>query len=218
MLLWRSVLRPGDLFVDVGANVGSYTIWAAECGAHVIALEPASDTFCLLRENISLNGYSVQAIQAAAGDACGVAQFTKGRDCVNQFDPEGSEQTRVVTIDSVIGDRAVAGMKVDVEGFEFDVLAGCTRALAEQRIRLIQIEWNSASWAAAGTNRLPLCGLLKEYGYGLYRPDRYGALRSIHDMGYGADVFARADGYLCRVLLRSLTDHWLSPSSEGCSV
>jgi FkbM family methyltransferase len=194
MLLWRSVLRPGDLFVDVGANVGSYAIWAAECGARVIALEPAEDTFCLLRENISLNGYSVQAIQAAAGEACGVARFTKGRDCVNQFDSEGSTQTRVVTIDSVIGDCTVVGMKVDVEGFEFNVLVGCKRALAERRIRLIQIEWNSASWAAAETDRLPLAELLKEYGYGLYRPDRYGVLRSIGDLGYGADVFARADG------------------------
>ena len=52
---------------DVGANVGTYTIWAAECGAEVIALEPAADTFGLLLENVALNGYQVEAIQAAAG-------------------------------------------------------------------------------------------------------------------------------------------------------
>ena len=38
MIVWRRVLRPGDLFLDVGANVGSYTIWAGELGADVIAL------------------------------------------------------------------------------------------------------------------------------------------------------------------------------------
>ena len=40
MLVWRQVLRPGDLFIDVGANIGTYTIWAGELGAEVIALEP----------------------------------------------------------------------------------------------------------------------------------------------------------------------------------
>ena len=57
MIAWRRVLRPGDLFLDVGANVGSYTIWAGELGADVIALEPAPDTYALLLENIDLNGY-----------------------------------------------------------------------------------------------------------------------------------------------------------------
>ena len=41
MLIWQQVLQSGDLFVDVGTNVGSYTIWAADLGAEVIALEPA---------------------------------------------------------------------------------------------------------------------------------------------------------------------------------
>jgi Methyltransferase FkbM domain len=62
-------------------------------------------------------------------------------------------QTPVVTIDSVIGDRVVAGMKVDTEGFELKVLRGCARALAEQRIRLIQLEWNAMSQFVAGTDR-----------------------------------------------------------------
>ena len=67
MQVWRQALRDGGLFLDVGANVGAYTIWAAECGAEVIALEPAADTFGLLLENIALNDYQVRAIQAAAG-------------------------------------------------------------------------------------------------------------------------------------------------------
>ena len=50
MVTWRQVLRPADLFVDVGANIGSYSIWAGEMGANVIALEPADDTFALLSE------------------------------------------------------------------------------------------------------------------------------------------------------------------------
>jgi FkbM family methyltransferase len=192
MLVWRQVLRPGDLFVDVGANVGSYAIWAAETGADVIALEPAEDTFALLAENIALNGYPVEAIQAAAGAVCGIARFTRGRDCVNHLDRQGSTETRVVTIDSVIGDRTVAGMKVDVEGFEIEVLLGCSRALAEHRIKLIQLEWNSASQAAVGTDRRPVAGLLSRHGYRLCRPDSRGVLVPIGDLTFGADVFACA--------------------------
>ena len=191
MLVWRQVLRGGDLFVDVGANVGTYTIWAAECGADVMALEPAADTFGLLLENVALNGYQVAAIQAAAGARCGAARFTAGRDTVNRLDPDGPVQTRLVTVDSLIGERHVVGMKVDVEGFEIDVLRGCTRALSERRIGLIQLEWNETSLLALGTDRHPVADLLARHGYQLFRPDPQGRLTPAPDPGFGADVFAR---------------------------
>jgi FkbM family methyltransferase len=190
MLAWRRALGPGDLFVDVGANIGCYTIWAAEAGAEVIALEPAEETFALLLENIDLNGYQVDAIQAAAGSSSGLARFTTGLDCVNRLDPLGGVEARVVTVDSLIGDRTAAGMKIDVEGFEIHVLRGCSRALADKRIRLIQLEWNAASQAAVGTDRRPVADVLAGYGYDLYRPDPDGLLRPIEDVGFGADVFA----------------------------
>ena len=191
MLVWRQALHDGDLFVDVGANVGTYTIWAAECGAEVMALEPAADTFDLLLENVALNGYQVAAIQAAAGDRCGVSRFTAGRDTVNRLDPDGPVETRLVTIDSLIGGRHVAGMKVDVEGFEIEVLRGCTRALSERRIGLIQLEWNATSQLALGTDRRPVADLLARHGYQLFRPDPQALLVPVTDPGFGADVFAR---------------------------
>jgi FkbM family methyltransferase len=191
MLVWRRALREGGLFVDVGANVGSYTIWAAELGAEVIALEPAADTFCLLAENIALNGYQVRAVQAAAGDHCGTARFTTGLDSVNSLAADGPAVTELVTVDSLIGDSRVAGLKVDVEGFELDVLRGAARALAGQRIALIQLEWNEASRSALGTDRRPVAELLASYGYRLYRPDGKGCLAEVEDPGFGADVFAR---------------------------
>jgi FkbM family methyltransferase len=191
MLAWRRALRDGGLFIDVGANVGTYTIWAAELGAEVIALEPADDTFALLRENIDLNGYQVTAMRAAAGDHCGTARFTAGRDAGNSLDPAGPVEARLVTVDSLIGDRYVTGMKVDVEGFEIDVLRGCARAMAERRIGLIQLEWNEASRVAVGSDRRPVARLLDGHGYQLCRPDQAGRLRPVTDPGFGADVFAR---------------------------
>jgi FkbM family methyltransferase len=191
MLAWRRALGPGDLFVDIGANVGSYSIWAADTGAEVIALEPAADTFALLRENVALNGYSVTTIQAVAGATCGTVRFSSGLDTVNRVTPGGDTEAAMVTIDSVIGDRVVAGMKLDVEGFEIEVLRGCDRALAEQRVRLIQLEWNETSRAAVGMDRRSVANLLAGYGYALFRPDGTGALIPLADPGFGADVFAR---------------------------
>ena len=191
MLIWRNGLRPGDLFIDVGANVGSYAIWAAELGAEVIALEPADDTFALLKENVALNGYQIRTIRAAAGAEPGTARFTSGRDCVNRLDPGGIAETAVITIDSIIGNRTVAGMKVDVEGFEIEVLRGCERALSEHRMRLIQLEWNSTSMRAVGTDRGPVADLLAKHGYGLCRADPGGSLAPLTDLSFRPDVFAR---------------------------
>jgi FkbM family methyltransferase len=191
MLVWRRHLRPKDLFVDVGANIGSYAIWAGELGADVIALEPAADTFRLLAENIALNGYPVRAIRAAVGAVGGTAMLTAGLDTVNRLDPGAAARVAVTTIDAVAGSRAVAGMKVDVEGSEIDVLRGSERALSQQRIRLIQLEWNAASLDAVGTGRRPVADLLTRHGYRLYRPRPDGTLTPLAGLGFGPDVFAR---------------------------
>jgi Methyltransferase FkbM domain len=142
-------------------------------------------------ENVALNGYQVAAIQAAVGDRCGAAQFTAGRDTGNRLDPDGPVETRLVTIDSLIKERQVAGMKVDVEGFEIHVLRGCTHALSEHRIGLIQLEWNAMSQLALGADRRPVADLLAQHGYQLFRPDPQGRLVPVTDPGFGADVFAR---------------------------
>lgn len=191
MLVWRQMLRPGDLFVDVGANIGYYSIWAAEQGASVIALEPAADTFTLLTENVILNGYAIHAMQAAAGPRCGTALFTSGGDTVNHFDPQGNVETPMVTVDSVVNNRIVAGLKIDVEGFEIEVLKGCERALSEHRIKLVQLEWNGTSQSAMGTDRQPVAECLTRHGYALHRPDSSGVLLPLADTGFGPDVFAR---------------------------
>lgn len=192
MLTWRNSLRPGDLFVDVGANVGSYAIWAAELGAEVIALEPADDTFALLEENVALNGYPIKTIRAAAGAIPGTARFTTGRDDTNRFDPHGLAEIAVTTIDSIIGNRTIAGMKVDVEGFEIDVLRGCEQALSEHRVGLIQLEWNATSMQAVGTDRGPVADLLARHDYSLYFAEPDGSLALLTDLSFRPDVFARS--------------------------
>lgn len=195
MLVWRRHLQRGDLFIDVGANVGAYTLWAAEGGAAVIALEPAADTFGLLAENVALNGYEVTLLNKAAGETTGTSRFTTGLDAVNRMDPDGEVEVETVRLDDLIGDRRAAGIKIDVEGFEEDVLRGCRRALSEHRVALLQVEWNSSSLSAKGTAREPVAEILRNAGYGLFRPTADGILGpplgTIPSMDVHTDVFAQ---------------------------
>jgi hypothetical protein len=82
-------------------------------------------------------------------------------------------------------------MKVDVEGFEIEVLRGCENALREHRIKLVQLEWNHECLRSVGTDRRPVAELLAEHGYSLYRPADGGELVPTTDIGFGPDVFAR---------------------------
>lgn len=72
------VLRPGDLFVDVGANLGSYTVLAvAVVGAEVICIEPVPETFTQLEQNVRLNRIDqrTQCVNAGVGREQGFMQF-----------------------------------------------------------------------------------------------------------------------------------------------
>jgi len=79
-------LRPGDTFVDVGANVGVYTLLAAAVpGVRCVAFEPSTQSWTRLVENIRLNGLTeVDARRAAVGAESGEAAITVGRDSVNR--------------------------------------------------------------------------------------------------------------------------------------
>lgn len=197
MEVWRRALRPGDLFVDVGANVGVYTLLAAELGAEVVALEPDPAAFRRLRDNLDLNRYQVTARAVAAGERSGRLGFTTGLDLSNRLVMDGSSATTVpvVTVDSLVGERTVAGLKIDVEGAERLVLEGCRRALEEHRIRLVQIEWNDCSERLLGEDRRPVLSLLEGCGYELLRPRSDAELVPVADPPYGPDVFARPRRY-----------------------
>lgn len=193
MMAWRRLLRPGDLFVDVGSNVGAYALWAAESGAEVIAVEPDPGSARRLRANVALNLARVEVLECALAERTGRMALTSGRDTTNHlvFDCDGpTTMVDVRTLDDVIGERRVAGVKIDVEGAERLVLAGARRALAERRIAAIQLEWNRQSEAVLGETRAPLEKLLRDHGYGFLRPDRHGALRPTDCTSYGDDLFA----------------------------
>lgn len=197
MTTWRRSLRPGSLFVDVGANVGLYTIWALDIGAEVMAIEPNRRSRDRLSDNLKLNGYSATIVPAALGDFEGTLRLTTELDNQNHLvladEVAGlaSEIVPVQTLDALIGDRMVDGLKIDVEGAELLVLAGAQRLLSSQRVRLIQLEWNQKSLELLGQKRASTAAFLASYGYELFRPNARGDLTPVQDLEFGADVFAK---------------------------
>jgi FkbM family methyltransferase len=167
MGVWQRALAPGDLFVDVGANVGTYSLIAGESGAELVAVEPNERARGWLQRNLALNGLEAEVLDVAIGAEPGTATFTSGKDTTNSFDPEGDQVVVVDTLDRIIGERR-AHVKVDVEGFELEVLAGAAAALGSHRIELIQMEMNE--------DRDAICTHLRDLGYELFEATLDGEL------------------------------------------
>jgi FkbM family methyltransferase len=139
-------LKPGDLFVDIGANVGSYTVLASKvCGAETIAAEPDPYTAGYLRRNIEINGMenTVQVVEAAFGASEGFVNFTIGLDTVNKVakaEDHNAREVPVRTLDEVLNGQVPKVIKIDVEGYEAEVLKGAINTLAAPGLKAIITE------------------------------------------------------------------------------
>jgi len=195
MQAWRQFLRPGTLFVDIGANAGIYSLWAADLGSSVIAVEPQPEAREALTENAALNGYDFEVIPAALSSEAGVMRFTNRLGPKNHLKPmdfQHGVEVAVRTLDDVLGARTTAGVKIDVEGAERFVLEGAPVAIAQRRLPVIQLEWNNLAERFFGESRDVAAELLTTSGYRFYRPDDHGHLQPT-DVGPGGgreDVFA----------------------------
>jgi FkbM family methyltransferase len=143
---FRNLLRDGDVCVDVGANIGYYTLLASKLvgrGGLVYALEPAPDVFAALEENLALNrADNVVALRVAAGPEEGEAQLFRppagnvGRSALRPPSDVPSSPdlaaVAVMPLASVIPTselRRLRLVKIDVEGYEVEVLRGLEPAL-----------------------------------------------------------------------------------------
>jgi len=169
MMIPLHLLRRNDLFLDVGANVGTYTVLASGiCQATTYAFEPDPSTLCWLKRNIEVNRLEerVQVHDCALGARSGEAKFTVGLDTLNRFAGAGDAATRTVrmeTLDNVVGNAQPVMMKVDVEGAELDVLLGAKCVVANPSLNVIEPETVS-----------PQCAeMLSRHGFEIGRYDPF---------------------------------------------
>src|SRR5665213_47911 len=140
-------LQADDLFADVGANVGAFTIMAAGvASACVVAFEASPDTYAMLLCNIRLNDFQnrIKAIHAAVGRTEGTAQFSVGLGTENGVatgaTASNSVSVRMTTLDKELAGNPPDLLKVDVEGFETEVFAGAANTLRNPKLKAIIVE------------------------------------------------------------------------------
>ncbi len=144
------LLRAGDLFVDIGANQGGWSLAAAGRGARVISFEPVALTCERLRANIA--GNPVEIRQRVRVFPCGLAEeagrvtFTADLDAGNHRLREPSDSSfGVIGVDLDKADNALRGespviLKIDVEGEELGVLKGAREVLSSPSLSAIVME------------------------------------------------------------------------------
>ncbi len=167
-------LRPQDLFVDVGANVGTYTVLAAsEIGAYVHCFEPVPTTYQKLQRNIKLNEIEqfTTAHNAGLGASKSVIAFTQhAQDTTNHVAVQGEQHTVdvvVKTFDELFTIDKPTLVKIDTEGFEAAVLEGMKQALTNENLQAIIVELNGLA-GRYGYSEDKIHSLIKENGFTPY--------------------------------------------------
>jgi FkbM family methyltransferase len=173
------LLKPGDTFVDCGANIGYFSVLATGLvGPHgrVVAIEANPQTFELLKRNLALNGCGTPVHCAVTTNAGEVDIFVSDMgdvysslrtgglvtgDSVRSYKVPGRPLDEVV---EDLGLDRVHVVKVDIEGGELDVLRSARRTMTQLRPVWI-VEYGTNTWPAFGATAEQLLALVKDRGY-----------------------------------------------------
>jgi FkbM family methyltransferase len=162
-LAWIASFARDDVLVDVGANVGMYTVLAAKTrDAQVYAFEPEAQNYALLNRNILLNGIGdrVKAFCLALSDASGLSELHLsevkiGGSCHSlgervdfkhqPMQPAFSQGCVAARLDDLVAAGTVpqpTHLKIDVDGFEPKVVHGAAQVVRDRRLRSLLVEIN----------------------------------------------------------------------------
>ncbi len=176
-------VKPGDVFYDVGANVGAYSLVAAKHGhgdVRVLAFEPSFGTYAALCRNVIVNGCEASitpypfCLSAAPGRIAFAHSSLEPGSALHLASADGAKETvasvyrqemLALSVDALVtqfGFPVPSHLKIDVDGTELDVLRGAAGTLRSDRVRSLQVEVSPREPSAAEVVRL-----LSESGFRL---------------------------------------------------
>lgn len=215
-LVLMHILQSGDGFVDVGANVGFFTVIAARLvgtGGQVHAFEPETANMQRLRQNIALNELTnVELHEAAVGDHNGETELFINSDndgghalwnpAAHSFNKRSREtvivqKTRLVTLDSALGNYAgahprIKAIKLDAEGYEQHVLIGAVETIRHHNIPFVLAEINRFALLQAGADERSFRKEMQLLGYAAYQVEIGEGGKSVHFLEMPPSFFPSA--------------------------
>ncbi|HVA45523.1 MAG TPA: FkbM family methyltransferase [Pirellulales bacterium] len=181
--LFQEIIKPGDVVLDVGANVGYFTLLASACvgrQGRVYAVEPSDSIRRRLLHNLELNGTdNVTVLPCAAWDCCGEATFSLathngGASSLRPLESQYGaveEHVKLARLDGLIPAEdasRVRLIKLDIEGAELHALRGLSRLFDVNREVAIVSEVNPQMLRELGESASNLCNSLTDLGFSAY--------------------------------------------------
>ena len=168
-------LDKDETFIDIGSNHGNYTL-ISSCiiGCKTISVEPVKSTFNRLKMNLNLNKVdNVILRQVGISDKEGKLMFSsnlgeRNKVIENKTD-QSLETVNVITLDKLLyRETDISMIKIDVEGYEKQVLLGGIKSLQNKNLNVIQIELNNAN-SFYGYDENETISILEDYGFKPYK-------------------------------------------------
>jgi FkbM family methyltransferase len=178
----RRILRPGDVFWDIGANIGYYTLMGAACvgpEGRVVAFEPFPPAWERLQRNVHLNSFGqITCVNAAVSSAAGNASLFFERnipDGVASLAAGESQKSSVacttLTLDGFVSEfdeRLPTLVKADVEGSERADLMGAVQILSSRRPTMLLMEMKEGNLARHRTSRAEIQEIMVRLGFAAF--------------------------------------------------
>lgn len=204
---WIAGFARDDVLIDIGANVGMYSVLAAISGARVYAFEPESQNYAILNRNIIRNqlGDRVTAWCAAmtdrfALDCLHVGNFQPGDSChtfgealdykLEPFNSILQQGSVSLTVDDILASGSVAfpnHIKIDVDGLEHKVIAGALKTLGDERLKSVLVELHTGL-----EEHRQIIGIMEKAGFSWSREAAEKATRQDGPFkGVGNHIFRR---------------------------
>jgi FkbM family methyltransferase len=195
------VLRSGDYFVDVGSNVGIYTLLAnGMIGSKGICIEPNPKTFQRLLHNLQLNQIKAfRPLNIAIGNHEGELKFTSDENCTAHVLSAEENHSNIITVRSKTLDEVISFdpflMKIDVEGYEYPVIEGGCVTIGKCKCLIIELCGNGQRY---GFKEEKIVEKLKIWGFKPYTYDPFKReLKNENKISYtGNVIFVRDKGFI----------------------
>ena len=179
----RNLVSPGDVFLDVGANIGQYSLIASRLvgpEGTVHAFEPAPATGRMLLKNVRLNGLSnVVVNRMAVSDRAGDAELLVNRESgltslgrTGRGEVVGVERVPCITLDAYIEQHSIGRvgfLKVDVEGYEGHVLRGAQDLLEREEDLVVMCELAEKNLGPLRQSRDRILDWIGDRGYEVWQ-------------------------------------------------